>query len=420
MRKFVITLTILCAIALLMACTAQPQATVAPAGDEGVPGPVGPAGPPGPTGATGPAGPQGPQGPQGAAGLDYRPPTYVGSDACQECHEELYTSYLETGHHNALTAPVDGEAPALPFSEISDPPEGYSWEDIHYVIGGYGWKARFVDLQGYVITGDAEAKTQYNLRNRTLDMGDDWVAYHPGEQISFDCGSCHTTGYIPQGNQDGLPGLIGTWMEEGIGCEECHGPGSSHVNDPYLVSMTINRDSELCGDCHRRDEVVTVDAENGFIQHHEQYEELFSSKKRVMRCVDCHDPHATVKYAKGTAIKTDCESCHFENELFQKITDRRHAKCIDCHMPMVTVSAVGDPARFTGDVRTHLMAINPYETEQFDKDGASALPYISLNFACRSCHYDDGRAPNLTDEELQEAAIGYHDRELAGSKNKER
>jgi len=395
-------------------------ATMAQAGPPGPVGDPGPAGPPGPVGPEGPAGPQGPAGPEGAAGLDYRPATYVGSDACQECHEDLYATFLETGHRHALTKIVDGKAPELPFSKLPDPPAGYTWADVLYVVGGYGWKARFVDQQGYLITGDAEAKTQYNLRNKTLDMGDDWVAYHAGEQVSFDCGFCHTSGYIPQGNQNGLAGLVGTWTEEGIGCEECHGPGSSHVNDPYLVAMPINRDAELCGSCHRRDEVTQIDAENGFIQHHEQYEELFESKKRVMDCVDCHNPHETVKYAKGLAVKTDCENCHFEKEQFQKINDRRHAKCVDCHMPLVTVSAVGDPARFTGDVRTHLMAINPYATDQFDKDGAFALPYISLSFACRGCHYRDGRAPDLSYEELQQAAIGYHDRELAGTLKKKR
>lgn len=395
-------------------------ATIAPAGPAGPAGDPGPAGPPGPVGLEGPPGPQGPAGAQGAAGVDYRPATYVGSDACQECHEELYVSFLETGHRNALIKIVEGQPPQLPFSEVADPPEGYTWADIRYLIGGYGWKARFIDQQGYLITGDAEAKTQYNLPNKSLDMGDDWVTYHAGEQINFDCGSCHTTGYIPDGNQEGLPGLIGTWAEAGIGCEECHGAGSSHVNDPYLVAMPINRDSELCGACHRRDEITTVDVENGFIQHHEQYEELFASKKRVMRCVDCHDPHQTVKYAKGLAIKTACENCHFENAQFQKINDRKHAKCIDCHMPLMTVSAVGDPARFTGDVRTHLMAINPYATAQFDKEGVTALPYLSLNFACRGCHYPDGRAPDLADEELQAAAIGYHNRELAGTIKKER
>ncbi|MCB0132318.1 MAG: hypothetical protein KDD78_15765, partial [Caldilineaceae bacterium] len=394
-----------------VACTG----TVGPAGPMGDPGPPGPQGEAGPPG---PLGPQGPAGPMGEDGLDYKPAGYVGSDACQECHTDLYATYMETGHPWKLNKVVDGQAPDYPFSEVSDPPEGYTWDDILYVIGGYGWKARFIDQEGYIITGDENALTQYNLENDRLDMGDDWVAYHAGEQLPYTCGSCHTTGYIPEGNQDGLPGLIGVWSEDGIGCEACHGPGSNHVNDPYVVAMDIDRDSELCGQCHMRGDVTEVDAADGFIQHHEQYEELFESKKRVMRCVDCHNPHETVKYATGLGIKTDCESCHFENDIYQKITDRRHAKCVDCHMPYVTKSAVADPAQFSGDVRTHLMAINPLATSQFNKDGTLSQPYLALDFACRSCHYEDGRGPNLSDEELQEFAIGFHDRDLAGSGNK--
>ena len=64
------------------------------------------------------------------------------------------------------------------------------------------------------------------------------------------------------------------------------------------------------------------------------------------------------------------------------------------------------------------MAINPRATSQFDKDGAFSQPYLALDFACQGCHNEDGRAENLSDEELQEAAIGFHDREEAGSLNK--
>lgn len=414
MKRLTIVVGIVLALVLLAACASA----VGPAGPAGSVGPPGPQGPEGPAGPPGPEGPAGPAGPTGPAGVNATAANYVGSEACQECHEDIYASYRKTGHPYELNKIVGGQPPTYPFSEVPDPPEGYTWDDISYVIGGYGWKARFIDQEGYIITGDENAKTQYNLYNSVLDMGDNWVPYHAGEQKPYNCGSCHTTGYRPDGHQDGLPGLIGTWVEDGIGCEECHGPGENHVNEPYLVKMDIDRDSELCGSCHRRGDVTQIDASKGFIKHYEQYEELFASKKRVMRCVDCHDPHQTVKYAKGLGAKTACENCHFENAQYQKITDRRHAKCIDCHMPHATKSALGDAERFTGDIRTHLMAINPLAASQFDKDGAFSKPYLTLDFACKGCHYDGGRAPVLTDEELQAMAIGYHDRDLAGSANK--
>ena len=302
-----------------------------------------------------------------------------------------------------------------------DPPEGYTWADIAYVVGGYGWKARFIDQQGYLITGAADATTQFNLANRTLRTDEGWVAYHAGEsEKAYDCGGCHTTGYVPEGNQDGLPGLIGTWAEDGVGCEACHGAGSNHVNDPYLEKMMVNRDAEQCSDCHGGDEVLEVANTDGLISHHDSYPTLFMGKKSTMRCVDCHNPHAPVKYDRAPGIKVTCESCHFEQEQFKKITDRRHAQCVDCHMPAVIQNAVAVPEHFTGDLRTHLMVINSQVLTQTTDDGNFTAPYLALDFACKSCHYEGGRGDLVADEDLVAAATGYHDRELSGTLNKER
>ena len=195
--------------------------------------PEGPPGPEGPQGVPGPAGPQGEPGPPGASGPDgvsFETATYVGSDACAQCHTELTEAFAMSGHPHQLMPVVDGQEPEYPFSNLDGPPDGYTWDDISYVIGGYNWKARFIDDEGYIITGDDSAATQYNIENQELDLGDEWVAYHPGEEVPYDCGACHTTGYSAQGNQDGLPGLAGSWAEPGVQCEACHGPGSNHAS----------------------------------------------------------------------------------------------------------------------------------------------------------------------------------------------
>ena len=151
----------------------------------------GPAGPPGPEGAQGPPGPSGrdgsdgPAGPAGVDGVSFEPPQYVGSEACAECHEETYNVFMGSGHPYKLTKVESGVPPEYPFTELPGPPDGYSWDDISYVIGGYNWKARFVDQDGYIITGDENATTQYNFYNEELELGDDWVAYHPGEENSL-------------------------------------------------------------------------------------------------------------------------------------------------------------------------------------------------------------------------------------------
>src|SRR5690606_14297928 len=148
---------------------------------------------------------------------------YIGSTACAQCHQELYDVFIQSGHPWILTPVVNGEPPDYPFTNLPSPPAGYNWADISYIIGGYHWKARFLDQDGYIITGEDEnATTQYNLFNPEINLGNEWVGSHPGEaNLPDDCGRCHTTGYVPEGHQDGRPGIIGTWAFPGIQCEAC-------------------------------------------------------------------------------------------------------------------------------------------------------------------------------------------------------
>ena len=346
---------------------------------------------------------------------------YVGSATCGECHTEVYSTFLRSGHPWKLNPVVDGQPPDYPFTEIPNPPEGYTWDDISYVIGGYNWKARFMDQQGYIITdkpgatiSDTEYLNQYNFANEVVGKDAGWVKYKSGTpQLKYDCGTCHTTGYQPEGNQDDRPGIVGTWAEPGIQCEACHGPGSLHAENPRGVAVKVNRDAEECGQCHRRDAVEQVNAKDGFIEHHEQYEELFQGKHAVIDCVQCHNPHSGVvqlRQADLQTTRTQCENCHFKQAKTQNVDSHVEFEvaCVDCHMPRIVKTAWGDAEKHTGDIRTHLMAIDPDQIGQFTEDGKNALSQIGLDFACRSCHNADGIAPELSDGMLSGVAEGYH------------
>jgi hypothetical protein len=408
LRKWLILCSaILLIVALQTACS----------GPEGPSGPVGPAGPPGPEGPQGPVGEEGPQGEAGPAG-----PTgaeYVGSQTCSGCHPDIYEIYINSGHAWVLNPVIDGTPPDYPYSSIPEPPRGYSWEDISYIIGGYNWKALFIDKDGFIITnppdttGNATYLNQYNLENSRLDRDDDWVSYRAGEDaIQYDCGSCHSTGYTER-SQNELSGVVGSWAQPGVQCEACHGPGSLHTANPQGIQMIIDQNGSQCSTCHLGNVSSSSVITDGFILHSDQYGDLFPGKHSLLDCVLCHDPHAGVVQLRQSGIKTTrttCQDCHWEQALNQNNNAHKafNFSCEECHMPRPIQNAWGRSGDYTGDVRTHTVSINPAQIEQFNPDGTLVSSQLGLNFVCRHCH-GSGLGSEKTDEELIQAATGYHE-----------
>jgi hypothetical protein len=307
-----------------------------------------------------------------------------------------------------MTKVENGQPPAYPYTQLSNPPEGYTWENISYVIGGYKWKAIFTNPDGYIIT---DGQSQYNYANSKVDAEAGWVNFHSGEEnLTNNCGSCHATGYTTwaaSAKPDALPGITGTWAEAGVQCEACHGPGSLHAANPTVVHPVTDNSSALCAQCHERgSEGLTI--ADGFIQHQDNYGDLFPGKHTVIECVVCHDPHTGVEQLRQDKLpttRTTCESCHWQEAQYRK--SMKSVPCTGCHMPSLIQSAAGNADTFTGDVRTHRVAIDPAQIEQFiSTDGTqTALPQIGINFACKSCHADGS---TFTDEELTAEATGFH------------
>jgi len=302
---------------------------------------------------------------------------YVGSEKCGQCHTDKYSSFQVTGHPWKLKTAEVAKANPLPL------PEDLTWDDISYVIGGYKWKARYMDEEGFIITsaGGEPGNTQYNMMVGT------WSDYHAGEVKAYDCGSCHTTGYSAEGNQGGLEGIVGTWALEGVQCEGCHGPGKDHVaGGGDKTAITVDSSSALCGTCHIRGDAAEIPASGGFIRHHEQYNELLASPHESLDCVTCHDPHQKAEFS----IKADCTTCHsnVNTEFTGSEMQEVGVTCTDCHMPMATKSAVAlGPNK--GDVMTHLFRINDDPAaSMFTEDGGLAKDFLTLDFACLQCHQD--------------------------------
>jgi len=418
MKKYSwLVVSVLILSAFFLAACAGPQGS---SGLEGPAGPPGPEGPQGPLGGSGPAGPAGVPGPSGA--------DYVGSQTCGGCHKDIYDTFMKTGHPWALNKIAGGQPPAFPSTQLNKLPERYTWNDILYVIGGYNWKALFVNSQGYIITdepsksGNSDYLSQWNYANNFLSKQAGFVSYHAGEEnISTPCVACHTTGYNSAGNQDSLPGLVGTWALDGIQCENCHSPGSLHITNPKGITMEIKRDPEACRQCHNPGSAEPVQAHEGFIDFSAQNGDLYAGKHTVLNCVTCHNPHEGVvqlRQAQAPTTQVQCQDCHSRQVSYQK--NAKHVSiglsCTQCHMSQIIKLAWGEEARFTGDFRTHAVAIDPTVFDQFYtvtlKDGTEqtfSKPLVGLNFTCRHCHNSAGGFTK-TDQELIDGAYGYHER----------
>jgi hypothetical protein len=333
---------------------------------------------------------------------------YVGSAKCAECHEGTHGSFSTTGHAYALSE-VEGAAPSFPHTTVDFVPPHFTngWNDVSYVIGGFAWRYLLTDAEGYVYTGD---DAQFNFAD---DMA---VPYRPEEApgtIKFDCGKCHTTGWVSteDGGVPSLVGFDGEYSEEGVQCEACHGMGALHANSPSSENIVINIEASSCGTCHSRNDGAEISASDGFIFNYSQYDEMSSTAHKDFSCVTCHDPHASVKHGETAGIVKNCTECHTDI----KNPTHNGADCVMCHMPYASKSA-SSINKYVADIQTHIFKINTAaDGEMFNEDGtiANGSSGVTMGYVCYQCH-KDARGVGGTNSyrslgELSDYATGYHD-----------
>ncbi|MBC8320954.1 MAG: T9SS type A sorting domain-containing protein [Bacteroidetes bacterium] len=380
--------------------------------------------------------------------------TYVGSDACSGCHSSKYNDWIGSGHPYKFTVIENNQPPVYPAIVVNFEDTWmiglgngtHTWTDIAGVIGGYGWKVRFVGQDGHIVgTAGSAYSTGVGHNQFNFYGGEDlgWSNYHPGDVkiYNYSCFKCHTTGGDTTGTWlAGVEGL-GTFSEGGIGCESCHGPGSEHVAGPsssnidrvyefahldnalgglsidgvvQTPSPTGNDVNFLCGTCHNRSYTNPINSSGGFIQHHEQWDEFTATDHFAnnMTCISCHNPHKRVIW-DGDGIIMACATCHSD-----QVATTNHignATCIDCHMPFAAKSgAVRGQSGYKADVRSHIFKITPDTASMFNESGSvvrddnERQASYSPAYSCLGCHNDDPN-DNIPDKTLAEAAAAAKD-----------
>jgi formate-dependent nitrite reductase cytochrome c552 subunit len=352
-----------------------------------------------------------------------QPKTYVGSEVCRTCHLEHYDAWKRTLHSRMLQdaqanqdvfiTDIDPELIKADLTAIQDKLKVPVDEvhiprvaDIKYTIGSQ-WKQR------YLIEKDGDlyiAPIQFNAESGR------WKNYHEHDWDKRPwlpkCGGCHATGVDLEKK---------TFVEPGVGCESCHGPGSHHAALPkteiFEKRATIINPSKLtagvavqiCGSCHNRGKATKAKASwpvgyrpgkaltsyyestsfeggdtkhvyaNEFSKgHHQQYIDWKQSAhyREGVTCLSCHFVHQLGNpVVRGQTHERSgdntCLGCHTMVNKVGAHAIHSSAKCVACHMPRIAKSAE------SGDIHSHVfVALLPRDTIENPK----------IPNACQTCH----------------------------------
>jgi len=350
--------------------------------------------------------------------------SFTGSEACRDCHEDVYDRWKGTLMANILQDVREHPEAIVGDFSTPNPLVTFGRNDFDFTYGSK-WKQRYFKKIGddyYVLPAQWDVANHVWRPYRPGPGGDWWVPYYPDDPMKRPtgplCDGCHSVNYDIQAKQ------VTEWN---VGCEKCHGAGSEHVRNPSLSNI-VNparldhvRGNDVCIQCHSQGQPLQnpIDglyydwpvgyepgarlADYWHLEEHRLGEQSFthwpdgSAHKNRMQgndfvtsvmynkgisCWSCHDVHGTGHEAE--LIKppnATCLTCHGPNSPAgpRGATLTAHAQhsaekvqCVDCHMPAIA-KTVADI-----DVRSHTFRfISPAMTEQY-----------GIPNPCTSCHTD--------------------------------
>ncbi|MDY0060258.1 MAG: carboxypeptidase regulatory-like domain-containing protein [Myxococcota bacterium] len=330
---------------------------------------------------------------------------FVGSARCRECHEPGHDRWQASGHARALL-PVDQGPARASLRELGivevDLGAGRTavlrgaTEDVTVVLPEKGAEPVVLPVVAWLGSGtrgqvplaevDGELFALPVAFTRLLggwtarepeawyDAGASPRAPHPAAAVALGCAGCHATGLElftassgRAATRSANPGEPGRWVEPGVGCESCHGPGGAHAayhdeapeGSPSWgilnpADLDLERRADVCARCHARGTATgTVAGEHPWFPfgpagfpapweslasywtesavdwpglavsrgNHQQALDLRRgghgrNGQYVLGCADCHDPHGPVSAGLPAQLRlpvvdnTLCLQCH--------------------------------------------------------------------------------------------------------------
>ena len=247
------------------------------------------------------------------------------------------------------------------------------------------------------------------------------------------CIACHS------GRPQPIAGFAGKYQntiftQSSVGCENCHGPGSAHVEamgrgedypkgtDPTIVNparLTGQLADDICMSCHQVGDARVLqpgktyqdfrpgeplDKTVSIFQipptresppqddHVEHYYSMSLSKcfratrnqpaDKQLRCISCHDPHVEPTAAEAPAyFNGKCLSCHTAAICSGPAEARRQTtpqdNCIGCHMPQRDIRVISHTTATNHRIVTR--PDEPFPDETFAQTTAAMPDLIHLN-----------------------------------------
>lgn len=393
--------------------------------------------------------------------LAEQPAMMVGNAACAVCHDSAHEVWISSRHSKMVQ-------PAVPTAVQGDFSAGtVDLRGERYALRRAG--NEYFITESFFTGEPREHRVDYTLGNRriqhylsTLDDGrivvlppswdilrrewfhnleiaapDQQQGIIPVQLWNKNCFGCHVSDQIKGFHAD-EDRYDTTWLDFGITCERCHGPGSRHVDkyqnldrygdDPetWIVLQTRldpERDSMVCAQCHSfRDQMdfgfragddyydhflplleYTQEASEDPTWYPDGKTRRFSTNSLGIwqsecfveggaTCTGCHvAAHLTDIEQNEQLLPTNnglCANCH--RDLDENLTahtfhpaDSAGSSCVECHMPRSVVS-------IRATMRDHSISIpSPANTARY-----------GIPNACNECH--DGTTPEWAEERMDE------------------
>ncbi|WP_193210725.1 ammonia-forming cytochrome c nitrite reductase subunit c552 [Luteolibacter marinus] len=366
------------------------------------------------------------------------------SSECLDCHQKAAEEWKGSHHalaHRDIGAPADAAAFAELELQVGDASWKFSggaaapeirWEDLadkkaKPIEGKPPMAIGYEPLVQYLVD---VGKGRYQVPDMAWDPAkEDWYSIYGdqnrrphewghwtrrGMNWNSQCAYCHFTD-LKKGYDSEQDAYHTKWVEQGVGCAQCHGPSRENhgtgecVIDPARKFTPVEW-SHTCATCHARREELDENFLPGdsFFDHYqlalpsqpglwhpdgqqidEDYNftslQLSRMGHKGISCTHCHDPHKAEPLGGREAVESNalCMQCHATgaNEAIV-IEPAKHtfhdagtpgSRCVDCHMPKKTY-----------------MGRDPRSDHRFPSPDPLLTKELGTPNACNDCHSDKG------------------------------